>query len=136
MPKVRVKDIPVRYENERYGVGVVFQMKTEHVMEKLVEVLDEGDKTATDKTAHNKNYHEMTKNELLEFAKVNGFSVSHSMKKEDILSKIEGEQNGSEQSELDGDSGIGATVEPGESVKNDIGNLFAADYQGDSESDR
>lgn len=134
MPKVRVKDIPVRYENERYGVGAVFQMKSEHVIEKLVEVLDEGDKHAIAKTAHNKSFHEMTKNELLEFAKGNGFSVSHSMKKEDILSKIEGEQNGSEQSEPDGDSGIGVSVESGDSVEDDISNLFTADYQGNSES--
>lgn len=129
MPKVKVKDIPVRYESKRYGAGAVFEMKPEHIIEKMVEVLDAGNEPATDKTIHG-----MTKNELLEFAKVNGFSVSHSMKKEDILSKIEGELNGSEPSEPDGDSGTGDTIESGDPTDDDIDNLFAADNQGDSES--
>lgn len=104
MAKVKVKNFPVRYENKRYMEGDEFNMKTQHVNEKLVDILDAGDEPGTDKTIH-----EMTKNELLEYAKVNGYSVNHSMKKDEILMSIEGELNGSEQSKPDGDSGAGDT---------------------------
>lgn len=41
MPKVRVKDIPVRYENETYRKGETFEMKAAHVTESLVTVLEQ-----------------------------------------------------------------------------------------------
>lgn len=41
MPKVIVKEIPVRYENKTYRKGETFDMKVEHVNDSLVTVVDE-----------------------------------------------------------------------------------------------
>lgn len=44
LPKVIVKDIPVRYENETYRKGETFEMKAAHVVESLVSVVEESKK--------------------------------------------------------------------------------------------
>lgn len=40
MPNVRVKDIPVRYENVTYQPGEEFDMKAEHVVDSLVTIVE------------------------------------------------------------------------------------------------
>lgn len=137
MAKVRVRDIPVRYENERYGAGAIFEMEPEHINEKLVEVLDEESVKGKTKTDIQK----MTKNDLLDYAKENGFPVQHSMKKEDIINLIEGESDGTEQSEgtgnADRDSSNGQTDESriADSDVELINDSTVTNHQGDSESD-
>ncbi|WJY27470.1 hypothetical protein [Sporosarcina trichiuri] len=40
MANVKVNDIPVRYENETYPPGAEFEMKDEHINERLVTVVE------------------------------------------------------------------------------------------------
>lgn len=40
MPKVKVKDIPVRYGSVTYQPGEEFEMKAEYVNESLVSILE------------------------------------------------------------------------------------------------
>lgn len=50
MKTVKVIDVSVRYDNQTYRAGESFKMKTEHINENLVDVVDDVKKDSVDLT--------------------------------------------------------------------------------------
>lgn len=87
MPKVKVKNIPVRYEGTTYQPGEEFSMKAEHVIDSLVEVTEED-------AIEPKTVEEMTITELKEYAAENDIDLGDAKKKDDILAAIQQNEQG------------------------------------------
>lgn len=81
---VEAKEVPVRYGTTTYLPGDTFEMEKSHFNERLVNFIED---------VKERSIHDMTRNELMSYAKDNGYSVTVTMKKEDILELIEGDSN-------------------------------------------
>ena len=86
MPKVIVKNIPVRYEGTTYQPGEEFDMKAEHVNKNIVEVTGEVEQKP-------KTIEDMTVAELKDYATNNEIDLGEAKKRDDILEAIQSFEN-------------------------------------------
>lgn len=82
MKIVKVKDIPVRYENTTYQPGSSFEMEEKYVDESLVTVT--GDVEIIQKTIE-----EMTITELKDYVASNEIDLGDAKKRDEILEAIQ-----------------------------------------------
>lgn len=80
--QVKVKKIPVRYKQQTYRAGDIFEIAEEHVkgIQDFAEVLEEKEEKSLD---------QMTVLELKEYAKAQGVDLGKASKKEEILAVLQ-----------------------------------------------
>ncbi|ATO50140.1 hypothetical protein P4V86_19410 [Brevibacillus laterosporus] len=94
--KVKVLDIPIRYNHNTYRVGEVFEIEEEHlrgIEELVVPQISEESQEPETYPLEEKSIDKMTVAELKEYAIQHDIDLGEATKKDDILAVIKGAES-------------------------------------------